>query len=256
MDNRPIGVYDSGLGGLSVWRVIKQALPHESLIYFGDGKNCPYGHKSKDELLEYAVTAVDLLLSKDIKMLVIACNAATAMTVDFLRKNYDLPIVGMEPAVKPAALNSQSGVIGVLATAATFKGDLFKQTAQKYSDKVEIVCAVGEGFVEAVERNKEHSTETYKLVKKAMKQMIEKGADKVVLGCTHYPFLMDAINEAIGDKDMEVIDPAPAITKRVKQLMEQYDLFAEQGNVAQYEFYTEADHAYRQTLISKANNLD
>ena len=114
MDNRAIGVFDSGLGGLSVWRELQRGLPNESLYYFGDGINCPYGDKSKDEVLAHVIRAVDELISHDIKMLVIACNAATAFTIDYLRKNYSIPIIGMEPAIKPAVLESKSGIVGIV----------------------------------------------------------------------------------------------------------------------------------------------
>ncbi|MFI3330336.1 MAG: glutamate racemase [Rikenellaceae bacterium] len=252
MDNRPIGVFDSGLGGLSVYRVLRESLPHESFAYFGDGKNCPYGDKSLEQIIEYVDEAVEVLLKRDIKMLVVACNAATAMTIEYLRGKYDFHIVGMEPAVKPAAETTKTGVVGVLATSATLKGELFKQTCQRYSLKAKIIPTVGEGFVEVVENGNENSPEAENLVAKAMKEMLEMGADKIVLGCTHYPFLSETILKVIGTRDIEIIDPAPAITKRVKQLLSENNLFAHENNKATTEFFTASDENYRQKLINKA----
>lgn len=130
MDNRPVGVYDSGLGGLTVWREIRRQLPEESLVYLGDGKNCPYGARPADEICRLADEAVGRLVGAGCKMVVVACNTATAAAIDFLRRKYrQMPIVGMEPAVKPACLNTRSGVVGVLATARSLDGDLFRRTA-------------------------------------------------------------------------------------------------------------------------------
>ncbi|MFR5872282.1 MAG: glutamate racemase, partial [Alistipes sp.] len=133
MNNAPIGVFDSGLGGLTVWRELYRKLPHESLIYYGDGKNCPYGDKNREEVTAYVDLAVRRLIDRGVKLIVVACNAATAMAIDHLRRNYALPLVGLEPAVKPAAMASRSGVIGILATAATLNGRLFRETSQRYA---------------------------------------------------------------------------------------------------------------------------
>lgn len=255
MNNLPIAVFDSGLGGLSVWRVLRRELPNESLIYFGDGKNCPYGDKPYEEVVGYVDEAVQFLMRRGVKMLVVACNAATAVAIAHLRATYPIPIVGMEPAVKPAALASQSGVIGILATAATLNGGLFRHTASQYSDKVKIVSAVGEGFVELVESDGECSTQAIEIVEKAMRPMLNEGADQIVLGCTHYPFLRQAMEKVIGDKTVTIVDPAPAVERRVKQLLEQFDLAAEPENVPSYEFYTADNDDYLQRLITKSDKL-
>ena len=149
---RPIGVFDSGMGGLSVWQEIVKLLPSESIVYYGDGKNCPYGERSREEVIGFVQDAIDLFIEKKCKAIVLACNAATAMSVEYFRKRYpEMIIVGMEPAVKPAALNSRSGNIGILATKATLEGALFRETSHKFSKNVNIISSVGEGFVELVE---------------------------------------------------------------------------------------------------------
>ena len=196
MDNRPVGVYDSGLGGLTVWREIRRQLPEESLVYLGDGKNCPYGARPADEICRLADEAVGRLVGAGCKMVVVACNTATAAAIDFLRRKYrQMPIVGMEPAVKPACLNTRSGVVGVLATARSLDGDLFRRTAARYGENIRVLTAVGEGFVELVEEDREQSPEAVETVRRVLEPMIREGADQIVLGCTHYPILLPKIRK-------------------------------------------------------------
>lgn len=252
MNNSPIGVFDSGLGGLTVWREVHDRLPHESLIYYGDGKNCPYGNQSQAQVISHVDYAVERLIEEGVKMIVVACNAATAMAIDHLRGKYSIPFVGLEPAVKPAAISSKSGVIGILATAATFKGRHLMESIRKYSDRVEIMSAVGEGFVELVESDFEDTTEARRVVASHIEPMIARGADRIVLGCTHYPFLAGAMRDVIGDRDVELVNPAPAVERRVEALLEELDLHATDDNVAQYSFMTSSDEAYRRKLEEKS----
>lgn len=249
MDNRPVGVYDSGLGGLTVWREIRRQLPEESLVYLGDGKNCPYGARPADEICRLADEAVGRLVGAGCKMVVVACNTATAAAIDFLRRKYrQMPIVGMEPAVKPACLNTRSGVVGVLATARSLDGDLFRRTAARYGENIRVLTAVGEGFVELVEEDREQSPEAVETVRRVLEPMIREGADQIVLGCTHYPFLLPVFRQVIGERGVAVVDPSPAVGRRVGQLLDQYDLRAEKGATANYGFLTFADEAYRSRL--------
>lgn len=257
MDNRPIAVFDSGFGGLSVWREIRRALPGESLVYFGDGKNCPYGPKPREEVIGYVDAAVRQLIDeRGAKMLVVACNAATAAAIDFLRGRYPaLPIVGMEPAVKPAVLTTKTGVVGILATAGTLSGRLFNRTAAQYADRARILTAVGEGFVEIVEAGKEDSPEALAAVEKVLAPMLDAGADRIVLGCTHYPFLEGAMRRVIGARAVELIDPAPAVARRVRSLLDEHGLRAEKGAEAVCDFLTAADEEYLRRLEKKADEI-
>lgn len=252
MNNAPIAVFDSGQGGLSVWSELYRGLPHESLLYYGDGKNCPYGNQSKEQVTEYVDYAVRRMLEAGAKMIVIACNTATAAAIDYLRASYPVPFVGLEPAVKPAALTSRSGVIGILATAGSLKGHLFQTTAHKYADRVRIIEQVGEGFVELVENNQEESPEAYETVARLLKPMLDAGADRIVLGCTHYPFLANTMRRVIGDRDVQLINPAPAIERRVASLLEQYALTADVDHKPEYTFMTSADDVYLTRLIAKS----
>lgn len=252
MDDRGIGVFDSGLGGLTVWREIRRQLPEESLLYYGDGKNCPYGPRPTAEVCRFASQAVRFLIEKGAKLIVVACNAATAAAIDYLRATYSLPIVGMEPAVKPAVLTTERGVVGILATAAALEGPLFHRTAGQYADRATILTAVGEGFVELVERNAEQSPEALETVRRAVEPLLLGGADRIVLGCTHYPFLIGPLRQVIGERTVGIIDPAPAVARRVGSLLDSCGLRAPAGHVAEYDFYTASDDTYLQRLVEKS----
>ena len=250
--NRSIGIFDSGLGGLSVWQALHDALPYESLTYLGDGKRCPYGSRSREEVRQFTEEAVERLLAEGCKMIVVACNTATAVAIKTLRERYpDIPFVGLEPAVKPAALKTQTGVIGVLATERSLQGDHFRRAEAKYGADVKILKHVGEGFVEAVEQNEEQMPETAELVRKAVLPLVEGGADKIVLGCTHYPFLRDVIAGIVGD-GVEIIDSSEAVARRVEALLDEFDIKAETDNQPEYRFLTFADEAYAEKLRRKA----
>ncbi len=253
MNNAPIGVYDSGLGGLSVWRVLHATLPDESLIYLGDGKNCPYGSRTAEEVRRFAAEAVQRLLDEGCKMVVVACNTATAAAIDYLRGEYpSIPIVGMEPAVKPACLNTRTGVVGVLATERSLDGDMFRHTAERYAKGVEVVTAVGRGFVELVEADKEDTPEAEDAVREVLVEMLHRDVDQIVLGCTHYPFLLPVIERVVAGRGVTLIDPSPAVARRVSELLDLHKIRATEGNKARYEFITFADESYRQRLGQKA----
>lgn len=252
-NNNPIGVYDSGMGGLTVWRELRRELPHESLIYLGDGKNCPYGSRPNEEIRCLADEAVASLVAAGCKMVVVACNTATAAAITFLRKKYaPMPIVGMEPAVKPACMNTRSGVVGVLATERSLDGDLFRRTAARYAGGVEIITAAGTGFVELVERDMEATPEAEACVRRVMAPMLECGVDQVVLGCTHYPFLLPVIERVVAGGGVTIVDPSPAVAHHAAQLLDDFGLRADEAHVPSYEFCTFADEAYRLRLSKKA----
>ena len=253
MNNNPIGVYDSGFGGLSVWRELHRALPRESLIYLGDGKNCPYGTKSEVQIRELAEKAVGDLVERGCKMVVVACNTATAAAIEYLRERFShIPIVGLEPAVKPACAMTRSKVVGVMATERSLAGRKFLSTLERYGQGVEVLKVVGEGFVEAVETDAEQEPRTEELVRRAVEPMIERGADVIVLGCTHYPFLGDVIRRVVGDREVAVIDSGEAVEKRVESLLDKFDLRCAEDNSPKLEFLSYADEEYRSRLERKA----
>ena len=253
MNNSPIGVYDSGFGGLSVWRELHKRLPNESLIYLGDGKNCPYGGRPREEIISFAEAAVERLVEAGAKMVVVGCNTATTAAIDHLRAKWaDMPIVGLEPAVKPACLTTQTRRIAVLATAHSLQSEMFLRTAANYAKDVEVLKVVGEDFVEIVEAGEESSERAALAVRRVVEPLLDMGIDRVVLGCTHYPFLVPAIERAIEGYDIEIIDSGEAVARRVEWLLERYDLRADGSSGAEYRFMTFADEEYRKRLERKA----
>lgn len=257
MKSAAIGVYDSGFGGLSVWRELRRLLPNESLMYLGDGKNCPYGGRSREAIIGYAEEAVERLLSEGVKMVVVGCNTATTAAIDHLRERWpELPIVGLEPAVKPACLTTRSRKIAVLATEHSLKSDMFIRTASRYADDVEVVKVVGRDFVEIVESSEEHTERAERAVRTVVEPLVGLGVDKIVLGCTHYPFLRPLIEDVVAGHNIEVIDSGEAVARRVKWLLERYDIAADERHAAELKFCTFADEAYCKRLENRALAID
>ena len=215
-----IGIFDSGSGGLSVYREIVKLLPQERYLYFADNAHCPYGEKTAEYIRDRARAITEILLGMGADIIVVACNTATAAAIATLREEYpDTPFIGMEPAVKPAALGTETGVIGVLATAGTLKGSKYLKTKGRFEDDVRIVEHVGEGFVELVENGILDGPEAYETVRKSLQPLLDAGADRIVLGCTHYPFLKPVI-ESIAGPGVQVIDPAPAVARQTVRILE------------------------------------
>ena len=244
-----IGIFDSGIGGLSVYREIRKLLPAERYLYFADNAFCPYGTKSQEFIRERAREIAELLVRRGADILVVACNTATAAAIATLRAELSevpsapvlewsdgrldhLCFIGMEPAVKPAALGTQSGVIGVLATAGTLSASKYLNTKGLYEDDVRIVEHVGQGFVELVEAGELSGPRTEAVVRESLTPLLEAGADIIVLGCTHYPFLLDTLRKvanaytgAAGRAPVRFIDPAPAVARQLLKVMDREGIF-------------------------------
>ena len=218
MRNQPIGVIDSGLGGLTVWRELVKVLPHESFIYFGDSGYCPYGSRSPEAITRRVRTIVDFLIEKQCKLIVVACNAITAACIAYLRGHYDIPFVGMEPAIKPALLETRTRAIGVLATQRTLEGELFDRTKTAYGNGIAVIEQVGHGLVEFVEALDFDGPDTMKRLSDFLRPMIARNIDYLVLGCTHYPFLEPAMREILGDA-VTIVNPAPAVARHATHLI-------------------------------------
>ena len=216
-----IGIFDSGSGGLSVYRELVKVLPKERFVYYADNAHCPYGEKTAEYIQQRARFITDFLLSQGADIIVVACNTATAAAIATLRADYpNVPFVGMEPAVKPAALGTKTGVIGVLATAGTLKGSKYLKTRGMYEDNVRIVEQVGQGFVELVESGILDGPQAEATVRASLQPLLEAGADIIVLGCTHYPFLRPVI-ERLAGPGVQVIDPAPAVARQTLRLLQE-----------------------------------
>ena len=228
-----IGIFDSGVGGLSVFREIRKLLPEETYIYYSDNAHCPYGEKSKEYITDRAREITRHLISEGADIIVVACNTATAAAIATLREEFSLNFIGMEPAVKPAVKGTRTGVVGVLATAGTLKADKYLNTRERFSDEVKIVEHIGQGFVELVEKGCLTGDEAERTVRASLQPLLDEGADRIVLGCTHYPFLSEVIlniaAEMVPERTVTVIDPAPAVARHLMEVMQEDDLIRRDG---------------------------
>ena len=214
---------DSGVGGLSVFREIRRLLPEEHYVYYSDRANCPYGEKDPEFIRGRCREITRLMISKGASVMVIACNTATAAAIGALRSEFDLPFIGMEPAVKPAALGTRTGVIGVLATAGTLKGSNYLKLKSDVQDGIRVVEHVGAGFVELVESGELYGPRAEDTVARSLKPLIAFGADIIVLGCTHYPFLLPVMQKTAGP-GIRFIDPAPAVARHLLDILRQKEI--------------------------------
>lgn len=240
-DTRPIGIFDSGVGGLSVWCEIARQLPHEDTWYVADQAHVPYGSRSLAEVREFAEGITRFLLAQGAKLIVIACNAASAAALRHLRTLFPhVPFVGMEPALKPAVEQTRTGVVGVIATQATFQGELFASLMERYGNNVQVLAHACPGLVDAVEAGALDTPETEALLQRYLTPLVKAGADQLVLGCTHYPFLRPAIERVIGPR-VTVIDPAPAVARQVGRVLVRRGLEADPDRTGRHVFYTSGD---------------
>ncbi|MBC7698645.1 MAG: glutamate racemase [Bacteroidia bacterium] len=241
MANNPIGVLDSGVGGISVLKHIHSLLPHEALRYVADSKYAPYGNKTPEQIQSRCFEIADFLIGKDVKALVVACNTATAAAIDAMREKYSLPIIGMEPAVKPAAAATKNGIIGVLATVGTLKSAQFAALLESYGRNVEVVSQACIGLVECIERGELDTNNTIKLVKQYCQPLLDEGADTIVLGCTHYPFVRPLIEQIVGP-NVVLIDTGAAVANQLKHRLEALDLLAiASSQIAKIDFWTNSE---------------
>lgn len=218
-DARPIAMLDSGVGGLSVLREVRRYLPNEDVIYFADQGHVPYGPRPLEEIRSFAEAITRFFLARQAKVIVVACNAASAASLHHLRQTFpDVPFVGMEPAVKPAAQNSESGVIGVITTKATYQGELFASAIDRFATGVEVVTQVCPEFVRLVEAGELATPEVREAARAYLAPLLEAGIDQLVLGCTHFPFLTPVLREVVGP-DVEIVDPSPAVARQVGRVI-------------------------------------
>lgn len=240
-DKRPIGIFDSGVGGLSVLRAIREQHPDEDLIYIADQAHVPYGPRPKEEVRGFGMAIVRFLLERKVKLVVVACNTASAAALKALRACFPaLPFVGIEPAVKPAAEETQSGVVGVLATPATFQGELYESTVERFAQGVTILQDTCPGLVNQIEKGHIRGEKTREILEKALRPMLGQGVDEVVMGCTHYPFVIPLIEEIVGP-EVEVIDPAPAVARQVGRLLDHHHLRNKPDHSGRIQFMTSGD---------------
>ena len=246
--SQPVGVFDSGVGGLSILAKIHQLLPQEDLLYVADSAHAPYGPKGEAFIIERSRHITDFFLSRDAKAVVVACNTATAAAVKNLRDHYDIPIIGMEPAIKPAAEQSKSGVIGVLATEGTLASDKFVDLKNRFDGQVEIITQPCPGLVEEIEKLDPDTAAIGRLLQAYIAPLLARGVDSLVLGCTHYTYIENLIRTVAGSS-IAIIDTDDAVARRLAKVLEENALFAESGGSAT--FYTSGETSYQTQLISR-----
>lgn len=250
-----IGIFDSGIGGLSVFREIRKVLPEQSYIYYSDSAHCPYGDKSQEYIIDRAREITRFLLSKGAEIIVVACNTATAAAIATLRQEFPVKFIGMEPAIKPAAANTHTGVVGVLATAGTLKADKYHNTRERWGDNVQIVEHVGNGFVELVEKGMTEGREAEETVEACIEPLLDAGADTIVLGCTHYPFLSQTISKVasrlVPEREVTIIDPAPAVARHLVEVMAEEGLETKSPQGYTLEMHTSGDEDMMKQIVAK-----
>lgn len=246
----PIGVFDSGVGGLSVLREIRRALPAEDLFYVADSGHAPYGEKSQQYIETRSLAITGFLLNQNAKAIVVACNTATGAAVTALRSKFMMPIIAMEPAVKPAAENTKTGVIGVMATSRTLLSDNFVRLFARYGEEVKILGQACPGLVEQVEAGDLSGSKTRSLVEGYLSPLLAQGADTIVLGCTHYPFLTPLIRQIAGP-EVAVIDSAEAVARQLQRRLEVAGLSADTDNKGSVSFWTSGSVEKSKLLVAQ-----
>ncbi len=249
MKKQPIGIFDSGIGGTSIWKEVIKLLPNENTIYLADSKNAPYGEKSTEEIILLCTKNTELLISKGCKLIIVACNTATTNAIDYLRKNYTIPFIGIEPAIKPAALLSKTGAIGILATKGTLTSELFEKTTANYTKNITTIEQDGEGLVQLIESGELNSYKLNELLISYIKPMLNYSIDHLVLGCTHYPYLIPQIKKIVGE-NVVIIDSGEAVARQTKAILKKHNLMLTSHKKSKYLFYTNIETNVLSEILS------
>ena len=245
----PIGLFDSGIGGTSIWKEIHALLPHEDTIYLADSKNAPYGQKSKEEIVSLSFKNTEYLLEKNAKIIVVACNTATTNAIKELREKYDVPFIGIEPAIKPAAIHTKTKTIGILATKGTLTSELFYKTVSNLKD-IKVIEQIGYNLVKLIEEGKLGSSDIKELLEEYLHPMIEANIDHLVLGCSHYPYLVPQIKEILPE-NVKIIDSGEAVARQTKLVLNQHDLLNSQTHKSNNTFYVNSDPTVLKSILNK-----
>ncbi len=250
MNTNPIGIFDSGVGGTSIWKEIHKLLPNEHTIYLADSANAPYGQKGKDAIINLSIKNTEYLINKGCKLIVVACNTATTNAIDLLRSSYNVPFIGIEPAIKPAAINTKTNAIGILATKGTLSSALFSKTSGLFAKNVTVIEQQGEGIVELIETGELFSEEMKTLLGIYLKPMIDANIDYLVLGCTHYPYLMPLLIDILPNH-VKIIDSGEAVARQTKAILEKNMLLnTEEITTSKKEFYTNGNTEVIASLLN------
>lgn len=252
-NKQPIGIFDSGVGGTSIWKEIHELLPHENTLYLADSKNAPYGNKTIDEIITLSIKNTEVLLKMGCKIIVVACNTATTNAISILREKYDIPFIGIEPAIKPASLQTQTKSIGILATKGTLSSALFHTSTQKFSKEIKITEVVGKDLVPLIENGELENQKTTSLLRKYMQPMLKANIDYLVLGCSHYPYLIPQIKKTL-PKHITIIDSGASVALQTKKVLKENNLLNSENYKPKLEFYTNKETTTLVQLLSKYSN--
>lgn len=252
MNNNPIGIFDSGLGGLSIWKDIQSLLPNEEFYYLADSRHAPYGDKPPEEILRLSIKNTEFLLERNCKLIVVACNTATTNAIAYLRDNYAVPFIGIEPAIKPAALHTKTGKVGVLATKGTLGSSLFHHTASNHAAGITIIDQIGTGLVPLIEAGEATSEASRALLLKYLTPMLDAGVDQIVLGCTHYPFLMPLLEELLPDH-INVLDCGMAVARQTQRVLLEKQLGHTSTEPGLSHFYTNKSPNILDKMLEQLN---
>ena len=250
-----VGVFDSGLGGLSVLKHLKQQLGHESFLYVADSAHAPYGDKTESFIRQRCEEISGFLIEQGVSAIVVACNTATAAAVDIIRQKHDVPVVAIEPALKPASQITRTGKIGVLATASTLNSQQYQRLVKNYTSNLDCFEQAAHGLVEQVEAGLLDDEKTNRLLQQYLQPMLEQGVDSIVLGCTHYPFLLSAI-KAITGQSVEVIDTGYAVAEQLKNVLKQTQRLQTTQTLPEHHFYSSGNTLHAQDMIKKLLDLN
>ncbi len=252
MQQQAIGIFDSGVGGTSIWKEIAGLLPNENTIYLADSKYAPYGKRSREEILALSIKNTEKLLEMDCKIIVVACNTATTNAIKILRERYKVPFIGIEPAIKPAAINTKTKKVGVLATKGTLSSELFAKTSDLYAQNIEVIEVIGTGLVEGIEDGTIDSPEMYRLLTSYIRPMIEKDIDYLVLGCSHYPYLIPVLQKMLSDR-VTIIDSGEAVARQTKAVLVTNRLLNPSSETGNHQLYTNGDVSILKDILYGSN---
>ena len=252
-NNNPIGLFDSGIGGTSIWKEIHKLLPNENTIYLADSKNAPYGQKSKDEIIGLCEKNTEFLLNQNCKMVVVACNTATTNAIHELRQKYKVPFIGIEPALKPAATQSKTQTIGILATEGTLNSELFHKAVSQYQN-IKIIEQIGHGLVPLIENGDLNSSDIKDLLLQYLVPMVDANIDYLVLGCSHYPFLIPEIKKIV-PSSIQIIDSGEAVAKQTQAILNLNGGFRKSIKTSQQIFYTNGNPNILKTILNLEKNV-
>jgi glutamate racemase len=251
--NSPIGIFDSGVGGSSIWQEIHKLLPLEHTIYLADSRNAPYGNRSAKEISDLSQKNVEKLLAMGSKIIVVACNTATTNAIVALRENFDIPIIGIEPAIKPAALKTASKSVGILATKGTLSSTLFSKTAKEFTKDIHVVEIIGEGLVPLIEAGNLDGPEMVSLLKKYSEPLLAANVDYLVLGCSHYPYIIPLLKKLL-PPHVTIIDSGEAVARQTKTVLQSLNLLREETQKPELKFFTNASTDTLKFLLKNFQN--